>query len=88
MPWVAVGDEGIHIRILLLNMLDALTSLGWDLYASMDMTAGPGGPTRNAGFVAHLTLEDHCIGTPLLTANDPPPDRADTDCWILKKNNT
>jgi hypothetical protein len=48
-PWWASGDESIQVRLLLLDMLDQLMGLGWDFHASLDMTAGPGGATRNAG---------------------------------------
>jgi hypothetical protein len=48
-PWWASGDEAIQVRMLLLDMLDQLTALGWESHASLDMTAGPGGATRNAG---------------------------------------
>lgn len=37
------------VRILLLNMLDALAQLGWELHATVDLTAGPGGLSKNAG---------------------------------------
>ena len=48
-PWWASGEESIQVRMFLLNMLDQLTALGWDFHASLDMSAGPGGATRNAG---------------------------------------
>lgn len=35
---------------MLLQLLDAFTEEGWNLVASLDMTAGPGGLYRNAGY--------------------------------------
>lgn len=50
-PWWSNGDESIAVRVLLLNMLDALNGMGWNLHSSLDMTAGPGGLGKNAGYV-------------------------------------
>jgi hypothetical protein len=48
-PWWSNGDESLSVTILLLNMLDAMHALGWELHASVDITAGPGGLGKNAG---------------------------------------
>jgi hypothetical protein len=48
-PWWSNGDESLSVSILLLNMLDAMQALGWELHASVDITAGPGGLGKNAG---------------------------------------
>lgn len=41
-PWYADGSETVTSRVLLLNMLDALATYGWELHASIDMSLGPG----------------------------------------------
>lgn len=48
-PWWSSGHESLSVRILLLNMLDAMALLGWELHTSVDITAGPGGLGKNAG---------------------------------------
>jgi hypothetical protein len=35
-PWLAIGEETMQTRLLMLRMLETLESLGWRLYASID----------------------------------------------------
>jgi hypothetical protein len=39
-PWYSGGSEGINTRIKLLSLLDCLTTFGWKLYASIDISQG------------------------------------------------
>jgi hypothetical protein len=55
-PWWASGEEAISVRLLLMNMLDSMHALGWELHASVDITAGPGGLGKNAGYVSYQYL--------------------------------
>jgi len=42
-PWKADGEATVATRLMLLQILGALGSVGFELYASIDMCAGPNG---------------------------------------------
>ncbi|EJD43709.1 hypothetical protein AURDEDRAFT_114518 [Auricularia subglabra TFB-10046 SS5] len=38
-PWYSEGSETVSVRIVVLNLLDALRAAGWELHASIDMSS-------------------------------------------------
>lgn len=48
-PWYANGESAVTVRMMLLQLLDVLTTVGFEIYTSIDMSTGPGGDSSNAG---------------------------------------
>jgi len=48
-PWHANGGDTVITRVVLLNILNSLNSLGWEIHATIDMSQGPASSQSNSG---------------------------------------